>query len=630
MLELNGIEHMVNEREACISYITERQFSLSSEQKQARLKRNAGSFKQLAYSLFALVFAISATLAATQPICAQAVPVPAIRVAIMGDPVTKIEWTDAALESLKKIGFNAIQLNIAWGARVFGEPLSLIDVVTVPGEPEQPRAAEWRAVIQRRAAMAKRHGFRTIFQFGSPYLDYNPYTSTIRRIGQGGVDDNSFDSNYDVANPLVVQHEVKLLKAFRQNFPDVDDIEVYTYDQDAWQTAEFQGSKYSAGVPLSDRLPEYLRMLDQVWTTGRAATHRMWWEPWELSAGQLYTVLPQLPRTGFGLMLHTNVGEVQRAVPADLWFRNTVRISRNLGIPVIAEAFWASRNEEIEPLSIPAPRLADEVYLAIMRIPGIVGIKEYYGLLPQRTDLDLDVLRIRLSGFEGTTEEVLHKIANQYPPAQDEVYAYLNLLSDARQVFPWDASWLARDMGRAKLDHGWAAATIRGEVANTPAWRSTRRLTFMQTDNSQSPFWMLEDVQLRCQIAADTTQRALNIGSEIISKISSPDEKTFFMNIQRDADYFRRVSLSYALHIRETNIAQQLRRNLTLGKPLNDRLIAEMGRVLDADVANQDGKGRVLEMKRLFSEDPAAFVANYLIPTNVNRGEEGPFTLTTR
>jgi hypothetical protein len=558
------------------------------------------------------------------------IPIPELRVAILGDPVTKIEWTDAALEALKKIGFNAIQLNIAWGARVFGEPLSLIDVVTVPGEAEQPETRKWQAEIKARAAMAKRHGLRAIYHFGSPYLDYNPYTGEVRRIGQGGVDDNSFDSNYDVQNPLVAQHELKLLEEFRKCFPEIDDIQVYTYDQDAWQTAEFQGSKYSEGVPISERLPAYIKKLHEAWTRGRTATNRMWWEPWELSAGEVYATLPQLPRQGFGLMLHTNIGEVQRAVPVDLWFRNTVRICRSLGIPVIAEAFWASRNEELEPLSIPAPRLADEAYLAIMRLPGIFGIKEYYGLQPEKTDMDLDVLRIRLSGFGGDTEELLRKIADPYGTASEKVFTYLCLLSDARQIHPWDASWLGREIGRAKPDHGWSAATIRGAVANTPSWRSTRRVIFMQTDDSQSNFWMLEDVQLRCQIAADTMQKALDVGKEIIELVSSVEGKNFFQSIQLDADYFRRVSLSYSLHIRETNIAYQLRRDLSLDKPLNDGLVKEMQQVLDKDVANQDGKGRVVEMRRLFSEDPAAFVANYLLPTDKSPAEEGAFTLTTR
>ena len=106
------------------------------------------------------------------------------------------------------------------------------------------------------------------------------------------------------------------------------------------------------------------------------------------------------------MMIHTNIGEVQRAVAVDLWFRNTARICHNLGIPVVAEAFWASHNEELEPLEIPAPRSADEAYLAIMRQPGIAGIKEYYGLQPTRIDLDTEVLRLRLSGFTGDTQEL--------------------------------------------------------------------------------------------------------------------------------------------------------------------------------------------------------------------------------
>ena len=565
-----------------------------------------------------------------QPLAVSPVPGPDIRVAILGDPEKKVEWNDAALEALKQIGFNAIQINIAWGSRPFGEPLDLIDVVTVPGEREQPGTAECRAEMQRRAAMAKHHGFRTIFHFGSPYLDFNPYTGEVRRIGQGGVDDNSFDSNYDVANPLVADHELKLLAELRKNFPDVDDIEVYTYDQDAWQTAEFQDSKYSAGIPLSDRLPEYLRKLHHVWTEGRVETHRMWWEPWELSAGQVYTVLPQLPKNGFGLMLHTNIGEVQRAVPVDLWFRNTVRIAHSLGLPVIAEAFWACRNEEIEPLTIPSPRLADEVYLAVMRVPGVIGIKEYYGLQPQSIDLDTDVLRIRLSGFTGDSDEVLRKIADRFGPAREKVLAYIRLLSDARQVYPWDASWLGREIGRAKTDHGWSAATIRGMVANTPAWRSTRRVIFMAVDNAAPTFWMLEDIQLRCQIAADTLAQALDIGKEIPSLLTTSEEKAYFEIVQRDTDTYRRVSLSYALHLRETNIAQQLRHDIALGKPLNEKLVAEMKRLLDTDVTNQDGKGRVLEMRRLFVEDPAAFVSNYLLPSDGAPQEEGTFTLTTR
>ena len=177
-------------------------------------------------------------------------------------------------------------------------------------------------------ALAKRHGLRILFHFGSPYMDRNPYTGDVPRIPYH-VDDTTFDSWYDVLNPKVRDHEVALLREFRQQFPDVDDILVYTYDQDAWETPEYQYNKFSYGIPLSDRLPGYLAALHATWTEGRNGKVRMWWEPWELSAGEVYTILPKLPRSDFGLIIHSNIAEAQLALPVDGWFRNTARMCRS-------------------------------------------------------------------------------------------------------------------------------------------------------------------------------------------------------------------------------------------------------------------------------------------------------------
>ena len=45
-----------------------------------------------------------------------------------GHPAHQVMCTDEALEKLKAIGFNEVQLNIAWRSRPFGEALNLIDV----------------------------------------------------------------------------------------------------------------------------------------------------------------------------------------------------------------------------------------------------------------------------------------------------------------------------------------------------------------------------------------------------------------------------------------------------------------------------------------------------------------------
>ncbi len=590
------------------------------------LGSNCLSCRDLIGPLVLFMFWVTATMVVN----AQLVPRPQLRIAILGNPDINVKWNDEELEALKKIGFNAIQLNIAWGGRPFGEALNLEDVVTAPGEIEKPRVAAMRSDLKARAAMAKRHGFLTIFQFGSPYVNWDPYTGKVRRACQGCPDDTTFDSWYDIRNPLVVQHARVLLEEFRRDFPDVDDIEVYTYDQNAWQTPEFQEGTYSFGIPLSDRLPEYLKSLYLVWTNGRHHTHRMWWEPWELSAGQVYTILPHLPRTNFGLMIHGDIAEAQLALPVDLWFRNTVRICQKLGIPVVAEAFWTSHTEEIQPLSIPAPRLVDEQYLRMMQVPGIMGIKEYYGIIPDAPDPNLDVLRLRLNGFKDTTNALLTRIASRYVPAEHNVQKYFNLLSDAYQMYPWDATWLAREIGHSTPDHGWAGATIRGEVANTPDWRATRNAIFMMTTNVQPSFWMLEDVQLRCQVTAKDLKDALSLGKEIIGKVSDPKQKEYFEAVQRNAEYWRRITLSYAFHLRETNIAELLRIDIRAGKPLDQNLLGEMKDLLDADVRNQDSTGKVVEMRRLFEENPKAFVDRYLIPTEATPIKKGYFAFTTR
>jgi hypothetical protein len=570
---------------------------------------------------------------------------PPLRIGILGDPVHQVPWTDDALERLEAAGFNAVQLNLAWGSRPYGEALNLIDVVTVPGESEVAGTAERRAELRRRLELAKRHGLRTLFSFGSPYMARNPATGEVTRT-QYRVDDLTFDSWYDILNPAVRQHEFDLLREFRHQFPEVDDILVYTYDNDAWQTAEFQYTAFSYGIPLSERLPGYLAELHGIWTEGRAGRGRMWWEPWELSAGEVYSTLPKLPRSDFGLMLHSNIAEVQLVSPVDVWFRTTARICRTLGIPVVAEGFFASATEEVEPLAVPAPRLVDEEYLALTAVPGVIGIKEYYGINAAAFDLDTELLRSRIDQPAKSSDEILTAVTARFGPAQADVLKYLALLSDALQTYPWDASWYAREVGRASTDHGWHGAAIRGWVAPTPSYAATRRARFMKTEDTQPHFWLLEDVELRCKLAADILGQASALSGRLLGELTGAADRVYFERVESDVEVFRRVARSYSLHLRETNVAQMLRQDMDAQRPMNPGLLKELAGLLDADVNNQGGQGRVLGMRDLYKKDPRAFLQRYLVPVyaatrqqplsrdlpplDVPRPEKGSFTLTTR
>ena len=96
------------------------------------------------------------------------------RVALMGVPQTQqlykmarsVPWTRENLQRLKDLGFNTIQVNIAWGLRPGDEPLNLEDILRLeePLSLQYPQTVELRcmpgndAYQQRRKALRERFG----------------------------------------------------------------------------------------------------------------------------------------------------------------------------------------------------------------------------------------------------------------------------------------------------------------------------------------------------------------------------------------------------------------------------------------------------------------------------------------
>jgi hypothetical protein len=136
-------------------------------------------------------------------------------------------------------------------------------------------------------------------------------------------------------------------------------------------------------------------------------------------------------------------------------------------------------------------------------------------------------------------------------------------------------------------------------------------------------------VQLRCEIAADHIAAAQKLLPRLIEK-STGDDRAMFQRLRGDLDHFRRVAMSYALHLRETQLARILRDDLAANRPLTGRAVEEMKQRLDADVENQNGHGRVVQMRDAFKADPPKFVTEHLVPTDKTVLEKGHFTLTTR
>src|ERR1700677_1384747 len=119
------------------------------------------------------------------------------KIGFLGNPSSSIDfemtvpvpWTPETVGRLKKLGFNTVQINVAWGTRPNDEPLNLEDVVRLSPEqdkqypqvvPLRSKAGEAarevrRTELRRRIALCQSAGLRTIFHFGAPYNAHARY-----------------------------------------------------------------------------------------------------------------------------------------------------------------------------------------------------------------------------------------------------------------------------------------------------------------------------------------------------------------------------------------------------------------------------------------------------------------------
>jgi hypothetical protein len=514
------------------------------------------------------------------------------KVGFLGNPssVTSFEmnvpvpWTRETIGQLKNLGFNTIQLNVAWGSRPGDEPLNIEDVVQLSAEQEQQypqivplrcqpgtRAREQRRTeLRHRIALCREAGLRTIFHFGAPY-------NAHARYGDG-------PPNCLMDKKLTRRYEL-LLDVFARDFPGVDDLLVYTYDQDAWLCSEFGPCPRCLGIPLHERLVPFLDRLAARWL-GLSPRGRFWWEPWELSAGQVLACTEEVKPRGFGLALHCNIAEVMGTLPVDRWLKNTTAIARQREIPVIVEYWLGGPSEELEPLyHLAHPLVTLRGLKTIAAVPGVAGIKEYYGLNPTVEDPNLRMTGLFFKNPAISEADALEVLARPYGKAAVEMTEFWQLTSQGMELFPWDTSWFIREAGRSRTDHSLSAAMLRGQQCHTPSWCSTRHAIFMKTDNTQPDPWMLEDVQLRCKLAAGRWEKALTLAQRCRPSVPDGLAKDFTATLT-DLACLRRHALAYVFHLRETNLASVLRTAVALKQPRPQKALDELLVLLEADLQN--------------------------------------------
>ena len=362
------------------------------------------------------------------------------KIGIVGNPGNPdIRYDEAQLDALEKLGFNTIQLNIAWGARPADEPLNLEDILYTPGFGDNARIDERLADIKYRAQVAKDHGFRTLFHFGAPRVD-----SLYKSLRPDLIDQAT--EKHSISKKEIVEKYVNLLKRLKEEIPELDDIQIYTFDQEAWIANEFGDGDTDRGVPLAERIPGFLQTLTRTWAE-LSPDGILWWEPWEMSAGQIYACIPELPTDNFGLFLHSNIAEVQLTKPVDVWFRNMVHLLNERNIPVVGELFLSSATEELEPLGhIACPRLIAEELDAMAQLSTLGGVKEYYGIVPDIYDPGLQMTGIKFAHPGISNQKALKMLAKPYGQNKDKVLEAWEATAMGVSLFPWDASWRFRSI----------------------------------------------------------------------------------------------------------------------------------------------------------------------------------------
>ncbi len=412
-----------------------------------------------------------------------------------------------------------------------------------------------------------------------------------------------------------------LLDRLAAQIPEVDDILVYTFDQESWVGSEFGNDSLAAGIPLHKRLPKFLTALCNKWGSLKPDS-TMWWEPWEISAGQIYAMVDSLPTKNFGFMLHSNIAEVQSTLPVDRWLKNMVSICKKKNIPVAVELFLSSATEEVAPLqNIVSPRLVYNQLKAVKSLPYVSGVKEYFGNLPDKNDPNLKMAGVVFNNPDISLNSALNILAEEYKEGKEKVMSAWEKVATGMEFLPWDVAWTIRQLPRKKpKPHGWkTGAKISGRVAVSPSWKSTRRAIFMTTENDQLHPWFYEDFALRTEIAVNHFESAVDILKSSLGVV--PEKFKDDINLWiKDISVLKTLFKDFQLYVQETLVCYIIGKKLSKTDTVPQEWYDRLKTLIELDVKNQTGYETIdktvpsaTEMLEKYVQDPKLWVTQYLI-----------------
>lgn len=510
-------------------------------------------------------------------------------VGIVGNPsVPDISWSDEQLEQIKALGVNMVQLSIAWGGRPANEVINLEDL-----------DKEQREKFAYRIKQATKHGLKTIAHFGIPrVIKFDPLEPAC------------------ILDPAIQKKYVELLSDFMTSFPEVDDVLVYTFDQQAWLCSEFGPCPRCSGVPLDERVPGFLDLLNDTMQKCRPNT-RLWWKPWELSKGQIVAILDKVKPAHLGLVLNPSTSnEVypfdDRSFKSDLGVKRFVTLAKERNIPVLGE-FDHTLYKPLYMMEDFFPRLIYEQMQGWKAMEGLVGVKEYYGFAPSTFSVNAAMLKAWMKSPDAPLDRLLQEIAAPYgPKAAPLMLQAWEFVTQHVQAYPWDVTYLIGPLGLDRHwdgTHAWEPVDIPNATWDTPIWKANRRANFMLTQDKLAHPWLFEDAGLRLEDSAALGFKAVGFLDQAIAAAGPLTED---IRSQREIVWKTARSLrAKSLHFLETLAAQDARMVQHDEKQFSI-VTKRLETLLKKDVENQPGNAEVAAKLAEFQRDPKTWItANF-------------------
>ena len=509
---------------------------------------------------------------------------------IVGNPVLpENDWSDAQMEALKGLGLNMLQLNLAWGNRPGDEVLNLEDLDDVH-----------REQFRYRITQAEKYGFRVVPHFGVPRM----VQTAPPRVVAACILDDAVRAKYKA-----------LLKGLLVDFPALHDVMIYTYDQDSWICDEFGDCPHCSGVPIYERLPGFINELKSALQEVRPGT-TLWWQPWEISAGQSYRIIERIDPANFGVVINNALAETYFTNTTDLWVRTLVGLCHRRGIPVIGELQFTGCGVGCHSVQrLPCPELVFAQIAAFAALDGVIGIREHFGIVVSKLSVNTSLFQEYVAAPLDSYEHLVSRVVARYGPVGDLLKEAWQKVSEGVKYIPYEATYAFSNITLFDPAHPWDAVEHSGRTWETPAWESNRRAYYMVTRRTEVHPWLLEDVGLRLGLAADCLSQAAGMIHSALVGMSATH--AMYDDVSAQHEDVRSVARSLrgtSLHYLETLAAYDLRvarkqRDQTKWVASEQRMRA----LLELDCQNMDNADEVRRQLEAFNADPDHWINTRMV-----------------